>query len=54
MLILVQPNTLIFKLTYIFSHPEDLDEEMEETDESEPGVPPAMPPMPERFRNNGL
>ncbi|CAG8060987.1 unnamed protein product [Penicillium nalgiovense] len=38
----------------LLAHPEDLDEEMEETDESEPGVPPAMPPMPERFRNNGL
>ncbi|KAJ5954960.1 hypothetical protein N7501_009239 [Penicillium viridicatum] len=38
----------------LLAHPEDLDEEMEDTDGSEPGPPPSMPPMPERFRSNGL
>ncbi|CAI7647124.1 unnamed protein product [Penicillium palitans] len=38
----------------LLAHPEDLDEEMEDTDDSEPGPPPSMPQMPERFRNNGL
>ncbi|CAI7584840.1 unnamed protein product [Penicillium discolor] len=38
----------------LLAHPEDLDEEMEDTDGSEPGPPPSMPQMPERFCNNGL
>lgn len=35
----------------VSSHPEDMDEEMEDDDGSEPGPPPPMPDMPQRFRS---
>lgn len=41
----------VLPLIFYSSHPEDVDEEMEDDDGSEPAPPPPMPQMPRRFRS---